>query len=345
MRTEVPKFGLVQATSVSDAVNLLTQYGAGNARIISGGTDILTRMKNNSVSTPMSPDGLPTISSPTYLIDISGLGLSYIKQDSGGVHIGGATSNSDVVNSTAVPHLLSDAVGTIATIQLRNMGTIAGDVTQEVWCPYLRNNYDCWRNGGNVCYGAIGDNRYYHSIFGGRLCYAVHAGDASSALMALGARATIQGGSGSRTISMEQLLPGINVVSGRVKENTVDYNEVLTEFYVPTPASGTKMGWYKVRDRGTWDFALASAAIAVNTTGGKASNASIVLGGVDVVPHRASAAEGALNGHNLSEGDTLFTNVASAAVQDAQPLDYGVGNAFRVELAKGAVLNALRALS
>ena len=332
MRTDFTKFWLVQAQSVSDAVSLLTQYGAGNARIISGGTDILTRMKNGI-----------TFQTPTHLVDISGLGLSYIRQDSGGVHIGGTTPNTDVVNSAAVPHLLSDAAATIATVQLRNTGTIAGDVTQEVWCPYVRNNYSCWRNGGNVCYGAIGDNRYYHSIFGGRLCYAVHAGDVSSALMALGAQATIQGGSGSRTISMEQLLPGINVIGGRVQENTLDYNEILTEFYVPNPPSGTMMGWYKVRDRGTWDFALASAAIAVQVSGGKASNASVVLGGVDVVPHRASAAESALNGNSLTED--VFAKVAAAAVQDAQPLDYGMGNAFRVELAKGAVLNALRALS
>ena len=284
-----------------------------------------------------------TFHTPKYLIDISGLGLSYVRQDTGGVRIGGTTPNSDVVNSTMVPHLLSDAAGSIATLQLRNTGTVAGDVTQEVWCPYLRNNYNCWRNGGNVCYGAIGDNRYYHSIFGGRLCYAVHAGDISSALMALGAQATIHGQYGSRTISMEQLLPGINVIGGRVQENTLDYNEILTEFFVPTPASGTKMGWYKVRDRGTWDFALASAAIAVNSSGGNASNASVVLGGVDVVPHRASAAESALNGNPLNE--STFASVANAAVADAQPLDYGVGNSFRVELTKGAVLNALRALS
>ena len=332
MRTEVPKFGLVQAQSVSDAVSLLTKYGAGNARIISGGTDILTRMKNGI-----------TFQTPTYLVDISGLGLNYIKQDGGGVRIGGGTPNTDVVNSTAIPHLLSEAAGSIATDPLSNTGTYAGDVTQEVWCPYVRNNNSCWRKRGNLCKGAIGEHTYSHSIIGGRLSYAVHAGDISSALMALGAQATIQGGSGSRTISMEQLLPGINVIGGRVQENTLDYNEILTEFYVPSPASGTMMGWYKVRDRGTWDFALASAAIAVQVSGGKASNASIVLGGVDVVPHRASAAESALNGNSLTED--VFAKGAPPAVQDAQPLDYGMGNAFRVELAKGAVLNAQRALS
>lgn len=332
MRTEVPKFGLIQASSIGDAVNLLTQYGVGNARIISGGTDIITRMKNGI-----------TFQTPKYLIDISGLGLNYIRQDSGGVHIGSGTPNSDVVNSSMVPSLLANAAGSIATVQLRNTGTIGGDVLQEVWCPYLRNNYSCWRNGGNVCYGAIGDNRFYHSIFGGRLCYAVHAGDIAPALFALGASVTVQGPYGSRTVSMDSLLPGINVQTGIVKENTVDYNEIMTEIYVPNQPSGMKSGWYKVRDRGTWDFALASAAINVNMSSGSASNASVVLGGVDVVPHRAHAAEGALNGNALSEG--VFANVAAAAVQDAQPLTYGLGNSFRVDLAKGAVLNALRALS
>jgi len=332
MRTEVPKFGLVQATSVGDAVNLLTQYGLGNARVISGGTDIITRMKNGVA-----------FQTPKYLIDISGLGLNYVRQDSGGVHIGSTTTNSTVVNSTAVPSLLATAAASIATLQLRNSGTIGGDVLQQVWCPYVRNNYDCWRNGGNVCYGAIGDNRYYHSIFGGRLCYAVHAGDIATALFALNAQATVQGPNGSRTVSMDQLLPGINVQSGIVKENTVDYNEILTEFYVPNQPSGYQSGWYKVRDRGTWDFALASAAIMVNMSGGTASDASIVLGGVDVAPHRAHGAEGALNGNPLNE--SVFANVANAAVTDAQPLTYGVGNSFRVALAKGAVVNALRALS
>jgi xanthine dehydrogenase YagS FAD-binding subunit len=335
MRTEVPKFGLLVPQSVGEAVSMLTQYGAGNARVISGGTDIITRMKNGIAQ-----------HTPKYLIDISGLGLNYIKQDSGGLRIGSATPISDVVNSQVVASaapLVAAAAGSIATLQLRNNGTIGGDVLQEVWCPYLRNNYPCWRNGGNVCYGAIGDNRYYHSIFGGRLCYAVNAGDIPPALFALNAQATVQGSSIGRTVSMDALLPGINVIGGRVQEHTVDYNEILTEFFIPNQPSGTKSGYYKVRDRGTWDFAMASAAITVNTSGGSVSNAHVVLGGLGVVPHRATGAEGALNGKAL--GESVYSAAAAAAVQDATPLDYGTGNAFRVELAKGAVVNALRALS
>ena len=132
------------------------------------------------------------------------------------------------------------------------------------------------------------DNRSYHSIFGGRLCYAVHAGDLAPALMALGATATVHGGLGTRTVSMEQLLPGINVIDGVVKENTVSHSEILTEFHVPNQPANQKSTFYKVRDRGTWDFSLANAAVALSVSGGKVSNARIVLGGVGVVPFKSS---------------------------------------------------------
>ncbi len=331
MRTEVTAFGLHRPTSISEAISLLSKYGQ-KAAVMSGGTDIISRNKNK-IKTHMF----------THLIDISGLNLSYLNQKSDGWHIGAAYSLNSLATNNTVPTVLSQAAGAVATLQIRNMGTVAGDVLQEVWCPYLRNDFACWRNGGNVCYGAIGDNRYYHSIFGGRLCYANHAGDIAQALFALGASATIQGSLGSRTVSMEELMPGISVIGGNVKENTVGQNEILTEFHVPNQPSTQKSTYYKVRDRGTWDFALASAAVALNFSGSKVSSARIILGGVDVVPHRSQAAESAVVGKTL--GESVYTDAGNAAVKDATPLTYGVGNAFRVQLANGAVKKALRAIS
>jgi xanthine dehydrogenase YagS FAD-binding subunit len=336
MRTEVSKFALIQATSVSDAISKLTQYGPDNAVTVAGGTDVISRNKNR-ISTMMQQ----------YLIDISGLGLNYIKgSSSSGFTIGATTPISAVTNNSsiisAIP-VLSQAATDVATNQIQNMGTVGGDVLQEVWCPYVRNDFPCWRNGGNVCYGAIGDNRYYHSIFGGRLCYANHAGDIAPALTALGATATIQGSLGSRTVSMEELIPGINVISGRVKENTVDYNEILTEFQIPAQPSGTVSAFYKARDRGTWDFALASAAVVLRMSGSTISSASVVLGGVDVKPHRASAAESYLTGQTLTE--SVIENAAQKAVSDATPLTTGIGNSYRVTIANGAVRKALRSLT
>lgn len=334
--TEVPKFALLQPTSVADAISLVSQYGQDKARLVSGGTDMITRMKDRIAS-----------QLPSYLVDLSQLNLSYINPDgSGGLKIGGTTTISTVANDSTINSnfaVLAQAALNVATLQIRNTGTIAGDVLQEVWCPYFRNNYACWRNGGNTCFGAIGDNRYYHSIFGGRLCYANHAGDIAPALAALGATATVQGSLGSRTVTMDQLIPGINIINGRVQENTVAYNEVLTEFQVPAQPSGTLSAFFKVRDRGTWDFALASAAVVLQMSGSTVSNASVVLGGVDVKPHRASAAESALNGQSLTPA--VISNAGTAAVQDAEPLTTGpYGNAYRVELATAAVVNALNSL-
>ncbi len=331
MRSEVTAFGYHKPSSLGDAISILSKYGQ-QAAVISGGTDIISRNKNK-IKTHMY----------THLVDISGLNLNYTNQKSDGWHIGAATLLNDVATNAQLPTVLSQAAGAVATLQIRNMGTMAGDVLQEVWCPYLRNDFACWRNGGNVCYGAIGDNRYYHSIFGGRLCYANHAGDVAQALFALNASATIHGPLGTRTVSMGQLMPGISVIGGAVKENTVGQNEVLSEFHVPNQPSGQKSTYYKARDRGTWDFALASAAIALNYSGSTVSNARIVLGGVDVVPRKATGAESYLNGKSLTE--TEFTNTANAALQNATPLTYGIGNSFRVEIAKGAVKKALRAIS
>lgn len=334
MRTEVSKFGVHYPSSIGEAISLLSQYGQ-QAAVISGGTDLISRNKNR-IQLHMF----------THFVDITGLNLAGISKQNDGYHIGATTAINDVATypdfaSTAT--VLSQAATQVATLQIRNMGTVSGDVLQEVWCPYLRNNYSCWRNGGNVCYGAIGDNRYYHSVFGGRLCYAVHAGDLAPALMALGASATIHGSLGTRSVSIEQLLPGINVIGGVVKENTVGHNEILTEFHVPNQPSNQKSTFYKVRDRGTWDFSLASAAVALSLSGSTVSNARIVLGGVGVVPFHARAAESYINGKQLNED--VFTSAANAAVKDATPLTYGTGNAFRVELARGAVKKALRAIS
>ncbi|MGD0510921.1 MAG: FAD binding domain-containing protein [Candidatus Micrarchaeaceae archaeon] len=331
MRTEVSKFAVHSATSLSHAISLLSQYGQ-QAAVINGATDIISRNKNG-IKLHMFQ----------HLVDISGLALNYSNKKSDGWHIGAGTPINGVATNINLPTVLQQAAGAVATLQIRNMGTIAGDVLQEVWCPYLRNNFDCWRNGGNVCYGAIGDNRYYHSIFGGRLCYANHAGDIAQALFALGAKATIQGSLGSRTVSMDTLMPGISIINGVVKENTVAQNEVLTEFIIPNQPSGQVSTYYKVRDRGTWDFALASAAVALTISGSKASNTRIVLGGVDVIPHRSPAAEAKVDGQQLTE-DT-FAKAGTAAVADATPLTYGTGNAYRVQLANGAVRKALRAIS
>jgi len=333
MRSETRQFGYFAPTSVSDAVTTLTKYG-GQARVISGGTDLLGQIK----------EGL-TLLTPEYVVDITGLGLGGITSDSTGLTIGSTTHVADILNNPTVQSTYGALYGAVSghPVQIANQATIAGDISQEVWCWYLRNNFDCWRNGGNVCYAPNGDNRYYHSIYGGNLCYAVHAGDITTALFALDATVTVQGPGGSSTESMDQFMPGVSIVDGRVKENSLRYNEIVTSIHIPAPASGAVSAFYKVSERQAIDFALANCAVSATVSGGTLSNTRVVLGGVANKPIRATAAESYLNGQQLS--DAVISAAATKALSGATPLTTGTGNSFRVFLAQGAVSNALRGLT
>jgi xanthine dehydrogenase YagS FAD-binding subunit len=334
LRTELKKFGYIKAESVQDAISLINRYGR-DAKLISGGTDLISRIKNR-IETQL----------PKIVIDISNIGLDYIKYaEPDGLKIGGTTSNGKIVNDQTINQkypALALAAGFIGTPQIQNAGTIAGDILQEVWCWYFRNNYACWRNGGNTCFGALGDNRFYHSIFGGRECYAVSAGDIPSALFAFDANVKIASTYGEKTMTMDQLMPGIGTVDGIVKENALGFNEILTEVHIPVLPPNTKSAFYKVRNRGSWDFGLASTAVVARFSGNTIENTRLVLGSVEVKPHRAIDAENFLTGKTLSEDTISMT--ADKAVEGATPLKNGTGNAFRIELAKGAVKKALRML-
>ena len=327
-------FSYLEPKNVQEAIQLLDQYG-GEAVVMAGGTDLLSRFKND-IRTHLAK----------YVVDISALDLNYIQPTAdGGLKIGATTPLSEIAESTLIRErapLLAMAAADVASPALRNMGTIGGDLLQQVWCWYLRNDYECWRNGGNICYGAVGDNRFYHSIFGGRLCYAVHASDTGPALLALDGAVKVSGPGGETILSIDKLLPGISIVDGHVKENTLHYNEILTEVQIPPPKPNTRQSWFKERVRKSWDFALASTAVNTVMQDGRIVESRMVLGGTDVKPRRAEAAERTLNGNNLSEN--LINQAAEASIEGASPLNIGTGNEFRIEILKGVVRKALRAL-
>jgi xanthine dehydrogenase YagS FAD-binding subunit len=341
MRNELKQFGYLQPKSVSDAVLLLTKYG-GQARVIAGGTDLQNQMKNQI-----------DLLTPQVVIDLSGLNLNGINYGSSGLTIGATTTIAAIKSDPNVkqyyPALNQAASG--HPVQIGNQATVAGNINQEVWCWYLRNNFDCWRNGGNVCYAVNGDNRYYHSLFGGNLCYAVHASDLAAPLTALDATLTVQGPGGSSTKTMEQFLPGVSIVDGRVTERSLRYNEIVTSINIPTPASGTKQAYFRITDRTAIDFPLASAAVVAKMNGSTVSSAKIVLGHVATHPIRAHSAESYLAGKQLTE--SVMAEAAQKALDGATPLTHqsvgahGIGenNSFRTYILAGAVTNALRTLS
>src|SRR5262245_20889279 len=261
----------------------------GEAAVYAGGTDLLVRLKNRLTQ------------APTYLVDIKKIdNLRYITDDGqNGVRIGALTKLSEMVESDLLARkypMLVRAIGMISSPELRNASTLGGDLLQEVWCQYLRGGYNCWRNGGYLCYGAIGDNSYYHSAMGGRLCYAVCPGDAATALIPYDAAVKLATPTGVQELSLEKLVPGDLMVDGRIQSHVVRHNEILTEVIVPPPRPNARTSFEKLRPRGVWDFAMAALALNLEMRGSVIDDARVVFGGIAGKPVRERAVEDYLRG-------------------------------------------------
>ena len=326
------KVSIYRPTTTGEAIQILSQHN-GEAAVYAGGTDLLVRLKNRLHQ------------APSYLVDIKRIDdLRYIKEDpQGGVRIGATTRLATIAESNLIKSrypMLTDAILSISSPELRNVSTIAGDLLQEVWCQYLRGGYSCWRNGGYICYGAIGDNSYYHSAMGGRLCYAVYPGDAATALTAFDARAKIASPSGPFELSLERLVPGDMLVDGRIQSHVLRRNEILTEVVIPPPKPGLKASFEKLRPRGVWDFAMASAAVTLQLQGNTIQDSRVIFGGIAGKPWRETGVEDFLRGKTLSA--SLAEQSMAVALPNAAPLKY---NAMKIEMAKGLLRSGLSRLN
>jgi len=326
------KISIYRPTNVDDAIDILSRHGT-EAAVYAGGTDLLIRLKNRLKQ------------APTYLVDIKRIdNLRYIKEGTQGeVRIGTATKLAEMADSELLKNrypMLVEAINKISSPELRNASTLGGDLLQEVWCQYLRGGYPCWRNGGYLCYGAIGDNSYYHSAMGGRLCYAVYPGDAATALIPFDAHALLATPSGPRELSLEQLVPGDMMVDGRIQSHVVRFNEILTEVVIPAPKPGLRASFEKLRPRGVWDFAMASLAMALQVRDGRIEDARVVFGGISGKPLREGTVEDFLRGKTLTAD--LAEPAVAMALANAAPLKY---NATKIDMAKGLLASALAKLS
>jgi xanthine dehydrogenase YagS FAD-binding subunit len=323
---------IYRPTTVEEAIQLLSRHGM-EAGVYAGGTDLLIRLKNRLKQ------------APTYLVDIKKIdNLRYIKEDAqGGVAIGTATKLSELAESEVLQKkypMLVQAINMISSPELRNASTLGGDLLQEVWCQYLRGGYSCWRNGGYLCYGAIGDNSYYHSAMGGRLCYAVYPGDAATALIAFDARVKLATPAGVKELSVEQLVPGDMMVDGRIQSHVVRFNEILTEVVIPPPRPGLRASFEKLRPRGVWDFAMASLAMSLQIRDKTIDDARVVFGGISGKPLRETHVENFLKGKTLAAN--LSDQAVSIALANAAPLKY---NSTKIDMAKGLLASGLVKLS
>lgn len=306
------------ASTLDDAVSA----ARGKSKIIAGGTDCLSLLKNCLL--PAYPEVLVNIKTVP--------GLGYIQKDSDGLRIGALARLSDVEDSTVVREkygLLAQAAGSIGSPQIRNMGTMGGNLCQEVRCWYYRRSpqtgrdYFCYRKGGRVCFAVTGDNRY-HAILEGRLCFAVCPSDMAVALTALDANVIVQGSGGDRTIPIKEFY--------KVMGNALNPDEIVKEIRVPRPPEGARQTFLKFRLRKAIDFAVVSVASVITTVGGVCTDVRIVLGAVAPMPVRATRAEEALKGKTV-HAETA-EEAALAAVKGAKPLAM---NAYKVQITKALV--------
>lgn len=320
-------FEFVAAQSVEDAAELLANNG-GSARIIAGGTDILGELKEGVIS-------------PSMLVSVANIAaLQGIAVDAEGARIGAAATLADI---EAHPHIcegyaaLAQAAASVATPQIRNVGTLGGNLCQRPRCWYYRSPlFDCIKKGGEQCFAHDGANKF-HAVFGGAICPAVHPSDTAVALCALDADVVIASVSGERILPIARFFapPEVDVRH----ENALRAGEALTAVRIPKRTAGFRSVYLKAKERQAMDFALASVALALDVSGGRIGGARIALGGVAPVPHMAREAASALDGCRVSDVDA--DRIGRIAVQDAKPLS---DNGYKVRLAAGLVARAVRTL-
>ena len=298
------------------------------AAFVGGGSDLLALVKER-------------ITGPDVLVNLKTIkGLDQIKPANGGVSIGGlitldTLSRNDVIRRQYT--VLAEAAETVATPQIRNVGTLAGNVCQRPWCWYFRNGFPCYKNGGNTCFSFGGENQF-HAIFGGGPSYIVHPSDTAVALLALDAKFSIVGASGERVVPAAEFfaLPQQNPS----KENVLAADEALAEVLISGPRAGTRSTYHKIMDREAWTHAVVSAAVVLEMDKQVCRNARIVLGGVAPIPWRLPQVEQMLAGQRITEA--LAAKAAEAALEGAKPL---AKNAYKVPLTKGVIRRTLLQLA
>jgi xanthine dehydrogenase YagS FAD-binding subunit len=304
------------------------QAGGRSIAIAGGGSDLLGMVKERIVT-------------PDVLINLKAIkGLDQVAAASGGVNIGGLITLDSLSRHPVIRRqyaVLAEAAESVATPQIRNVGTLAGNVCQRPWCWYYRNGFKCYKAGGNTCYSINGENQF-HAIFGGGPSFIVHPSDTAPALMALDAKFRIVGPSGERTVAAADFftLPQKDAA----KENVLANDEVLASIMLPAPQPGTRSTYHKVLDREAWTHAVVSAAIVLQMDGETCRSARVVLGGVAPIPWRVPEAEKLLTGQRITA--ELAAKAGEVAIAGAKPLRK---NAYKLPLTKTVVRRTVEELA
>lgn len=321
-------FQWTEPQTIEQAISLLARAN-GKAVLMAGGTDLFTEIKEGIVE-------------PDLVIDLKSIpGLTSIQKDKDGVRIGALTTVAGLAADAMIKldyAGLSAAAGSLATPQLRNVGTVGGNLCQRPRCWYFRGKLfkDCLRKGGDNCYALSGENQY-HAIFPADNCCMVCPSDMATALTALGASVEIATPKGKKLISIEQFY--LRPEKNPLRETVLGPTEMVLSVVIPAPVPGSKGIYLKLKEREAFDFAITSVAAIVTLKDDLVSVARIVLGGVGPAPLRATGAEAALKGKKMRDG---VVTACAAAVKGARPLS---GNVYKVKATKGIMEKALTSLA
>jgi len=322
-------FSNANPKDVREAVSMLSQahQQGRSASIVGGGSDLLGMVKEHLIA-------------PDVLVNLKAIrGLDHIEIQGGKVKLGGLMTLDSLSRDPRIRKqytVLAEAAENVGTPQIRNAGTLAGNVCQRPWCWYFRNGFPCLKNGGKICFSASGENQF-HAIFGGGPSYIVHPSDTAPALVALDAQFHIAGPSGERVLPASEFFQLPRVDASR--ENVLAKDEVLAAIQLPGARPGVRSTYHKVLDREAWTHAVVSAAIALEMDQQICRSARVVLGGVAPIPWRLQKVEAMLIGQRITP--ELAAQAGEASVEGAHPL---AKNKYKVPLTKAVVKRTLLSL-
>jgi len=325
IRDIMPAFELYQPATVDDALRLMNQYGS-DGWVMAGGLDTFDWLKDR-------------IKRPKAVIDLSQVSeLRGVREMNGGLEIGAMTTLTEVVRHPVVREkfsILSTGAEAAASPQIRNQGTIGGNVSQDARCWYYRGGWKCYRAGGNICFAdtPTAINRE-HAILGADRCVAVNPSDSAPALIALEAQMVIRNRQGERVVNAEDYFIGPSIDITRM--TVLQPGDLLTAIRIPATWAGAQFYFEKVRDRQVWDFPLMNVASAMVVTGGNIERIRIVVNAAAAHPLRLTAVENAVKGQprNAATGEMG----GKIAIAGAEPLRY---NGYKIPLMRNLVKRAI----
>jgi xanthine dehydrogenase YagS FAD-binding subunit len=321
----MPAFELAQPTSISEAQRLLEQQGE-NGWVLAGGMDSFDWLKDR-------------IKKPKVVVDLSGIAeLKGISATPDGIEIGAMTTLTQVVQHPVIREkykLLAESAELVASPQIRNQGTIGGNVSQDARCWYYRAGWPCYRAGGNICYADTPEGRNReHAILHADRCVAVNPSDSAPALIALDAKFVIRTSKGERVVDAEDYFIGPDIDITRL--HILKPGDLLTAIRIPSTWAGAQFYFEKVRDRNVWDFPLLNVASAMVVSSGSIERIRIAVNGAAARPLRLKGVEDAVRGKppNATTGEMA----GKLAVQGAVPLQF---NAYKIPMMRNLVKRAI----